>query len=226
MGYSVLTSITPRAGAKLLISNEIDIMSNIPYNLTVNILDELADLTIKECLSIIDTNNYGKIADIKYIPQFGKVDTIFRVPYYFIENGQTSVDYARLGFYLKRDVNASLGANTKFGENHGKAASLLGLTDCIATRIVPSTFTNAFCSCDKDKQNEIALKLFFRIPIVQIILKSASTSLTNGFLPMQTLKDSTRHRRSQSLRAIFKRLLVFNDEDLNNRISNIIWEDI
>ena len=225
MGYSVITCITPHAAAKLLISNEIDIVSDIPHNIAVKILDELLDLKIEECLSIIDFNTYGDIADIKYIPQFGKTETLIHVPRYFIDKGQTSVDYPQLGFYLKPDINASLMANTKFGENHGKAMALLGLTDCINKRIVPSAFTNAFCSYDKDKQNEIIIKLFFRIPIVQIILKAASKNQVNGYLPMQALMDSTRRRRSQCLRAIFKLLLSYDNDELNRRINNIIWED-
>lgn len=225
MGYSVITSITPHAAAKLLISNEIDITSDIPHDIALKILDELLALSIEECLSIIDCNNYGDIADVKHIPQFGKTETLLRVPCYFIEKGQTSVDYPQLGFYLKPDINASLMANTKFGENHGKTMSLLGLTDCLNKRIVPSAFTSAFCFCDTNKQNQILLKLFFRIPIVQIILKSASANAVNGYLPMQALKDSTRRRRSQCLRAIFKLLSAYGDKELNQRIDNINWED-
>lgn len=225
MGYSVITSITPHAAAKLLISNEIDISFNIPHDVSSKILDELLALSIEECLSIIDTNNYGDVADVKYIPQFGKTETLLHVPYYFTEKGQTSVDYPQLGFYLKPDLNASLMANTKFGENHGKTMSLLGLTDCVNKRIVPSAFTSAFCSCDANQQNQILLKLFFRIPIVQIILKAASVNTVNGYLPMQALMDSTRRRRSQCLRAIFKLLLAYDDNELNRRINNINWED-
>ena len=48
MGYSVTTSITPHAAAKLLISNEIDIAADIPHNIALKILDELIDLKIEE----------------------------------------------------------------------------------------------------------------------------------------------------------------------------------
>lgn len=225
MGYYVTTAITPRAAAKLLISNELDISCEIPYDVALRILDELLNLTIGECLSIIDSNDYGDVADVKCIPQFGKLETLLRVPFYFVEKGQTCVDYPQLGFYLKPDVNASLAANTKFGENHGKMAALLGITDVVNKRIVPSAFTNAFCSCDINKQNEILLKLLFRIPVVQIILKAASANAFNGYLPMRDLMNSTRYRRSQSLRSIFKFFLLQGDNELNRRINNIIWED-
>lgn len=225
MGSFVTTSITPHAAAKLLISNEIDIAADIPHDLALRILDELLGMTIEECLSIVDFNNYGDVADVKYIPQFGKTETLLRVPYYFIEKGQTCVDYPQLGFYLKSDINATLVANTKYGENHGKMMALLGLTNCVNKRIVPSAFTSAFCSYDADKQYEIILKLFFRIPVVQIILKAASINQFNGYLPMRALMDSTRRRRAYCLRAIFKLLSSYDNDELNYRINNIIWED-
>ena len=115
MGYSVTTSITPHAAAKLLLSNEIDITYNIQQDIVEKIFDELLSLTIDECLSIVDSNNYGNIADIKHIPQFGKIETLIRVPQYFVDKGHSSVDYPQLGFYLKPDINASLVANSKFG---------------------------------------------------------------------------------------------------------------
>ncbi len=225
MRYSVATSITPRAAAKMLISNEIDISSDIPYSEALKILDELRTLTVEECLSIVDFNNYGTVADIKHIPQFSKIEKLFRVPLYFIESGQMSVDYPQLGFYLKLDINASLVSNIKYGENHGKTTAILGLIDCNNTRFIPSAFTSAFCSFDEDKQREIMLRLFFRVPVVQIILKAAAVDKVNGFLPMMALKESTRLRRSYSIRAIFKQLLLYDHSELNHRIENIVWED-
>ena len=225
MVYSVNTSITPRAAAKLLISNELDIGINVSYDTATKILDELLKLSIEECLAIIDFHNYGNIADVKYIPQFGRIDTIIRVPYYFVNISYSNVDYAQLGFFLKPDVNASLGATTKFGENHGKAASILGITSCANKRIAPSALTRAFCSYDNENQNKILLRLFFRIPIIQIILKEASLGKYNGYIPMQSLMASTKQRRSQSLRAIFKSMWSYQNKELNNRINNIVWEE-
>ena len=225
MGYSVTTSITPHAAAKLLLSNEIDITYNIQQDIVEKIFEELLSLTIDECLSIVDSNNYGNIADIKHIPQFGKIETLIRVPQYFVDKGQSSVDYPQLGFYLKPDINASLVANSKFGENHGKATSLLGLTACVNGRIIPSALTTEFCSCDYDKQSEILLKLLFRIPIVQITLKGALHGVFDGYVPMNNLMESTRKRRSQSMRTIFKALSAYPHIELKKRLDNIIWKE-
>jgi len=225
MSFSISTAITPHAAAKLLISNEIDISSALPLESSTKILDELLNLSIEECLSIIDQHPYGNVADAKSIPQFGKIETLRHVPHYFIEKGQTCVDYPQLGFYLKPDIHASLSANTKFGENHGKTVSLLGLAQCVNKRICPSALTNAFCSYSPEMQINIITKLFFRIPIVQILLSSSFASRTNGYLPMQTLMKSTQQRRSQCLRAILKTMSSYNNGKLTRRINNIVWED-
>lgn len=174
---------------------------------------------------ILQMRQDGLVADVKNIPQFGKIETILNVPSYFVSNGNCCVDYPQLGFFLKPDVTATLVANTKFGENHGKAASILGITNCIHKRIVPSALTYTFASLEHDKKEEIIKRLLFRIPVVQIILFSAKSGKVNGYDSMSQLKESTKHRRSQCLRAIFKMLKEYDNTDLSARIDNIVWED-
>lgn len=223
MAYWVNATITPKAAARLLISNEIDLSGTWDLSTSENIVTALIDLSIEEILHMIDCHPYGEIADYKYIPQFGKIDTIIRVPHYFKHEGKTCADYPQMGFYLKHDVNASLGANTKFGENYGKAAALLGIARCINKRFIPSSLTRYFCSLQQDKQIEVIRKLMFRIPIIQILLSNSKTEPVNGFAPMSQLKPSTMQRRSQCIRTIFSELETFDNLDLSSRIRNILW---
>ena len=225
MGYVVEAAITPKAAAKLLISGEIDILIDWNVNTVRKVLDELSALSIDEILGIIDCNCYGDVADVKQIPQFGKIETIEKVTCYFIAQGQCSADYPQMGFYLKQDVNATLVANTKFGENHGKAAAILGIAACVDKRIVPSALTTAFCSLEEKEREEILSKLMFRVPIVQIILKAAGKQKVNGYAPMEQLKESTRLRRGQSIRAILKILNRYQNKELDKRLKNVVWEE-
>ena len=221
----VEATITPRAAAKLLISGEIDISANWTFNTAKRILDELLLLTVDDLLSIVDRNNYGDIADIKSIPQFGKIETVMCVPLFFVQKGEACTDYPQMGFFLKKDITASLAAKTKFGENHGKAASVLGIARCVDRRICPSGLSRAFCSYSNEQQRELVVRLFFKIPIIQILLKASAQSQINGYAPMTQLKDSTMKRRSQCIRAILRTLNEYKNPDLNTRISNIVWED-
>jgi len=60
----------------------------------------------------MNTHQYGLIADIKNIPQFGKCDTIIQVPRLIVKAVIGSVDYPQLGFFLKQDITASLNPTT------------------------------------------------------------------------------------------------------------------
>lgn len=225
MGYMVEAAITPSAAAKLLISGEIDISTNWTLNTAKRVLDELLLMSIDDFINIVDLNSYGDIADIKAIPQFGKIDTVMRVPSFFVQKGETCTDYPQMGFFLKEDINATLLAKTKFGENHGKAASILGIARCVDRRICPSALSRAFCSYSREQQRELVVRLFFRIPIIQILLKASAQLQVNGYAPMAQLKKSTMRRRSQCLRAILRTLGEYQNQNLNERIANIVWED-
>lgn len=224
MSYWIEAAITPKAAAKLLLSSEIDITGRWKADAAQKVFLELLELPIEDILKIIDCNSYGNIADIKFIPQFGKVDTVIHVPYYFESQKQSSADYPQMGFFLKKDISATLVANTKFGENHGKAASILGLANCVNKRIVPSVFTGAFCELNSEIQKAVLRKLMFRVPIVQIILKTATEGICNGYEPMAQLKESTMKRRGQCIRTILKELKEYEHAELSARIENIVWE--
>ena len=225
MIYSIPACISIRAAAKLFLSGNMDLSYNYPIGTAEKILLEIIDLTIEEVLIIIDDNTYGNIADVKYIPQFGKLENVGKITHYFKDNGTSCADYSQLGFYLKHDIKSSLGANVKFGETHGKASASLGLVLCEQKKICPSSFTHAFYSLNKDQQTELLKKLLFRIPIIQITLKNSRLGQFNGYEPMQILQHSTMLRRGQCLRYIFKTLSTYNDTNLINRINNIVWEE-
>ena len=225
MGF-INVSITPKAAAKLVLSGEIDLSERWGAVAAQEVLLAISKLSIEDILEIIDSNPYGNVADVKKIPQFGKLDTILKVPAIFFEKGLLCIDYPQLGFYLKRDVNATLVANTKFGENHGKVASVLGLIGCVDKRFVLSALTEAFYTADDELKQRVLNRLWFRIPIVQILLKLAKDKVVSGYSPMEQLKESTMYRRGRSVHGILNWLKTYNNDDLSRRIENVIWEDI
>ena len=147
------------------------------------------------------------------------------MPAYFERYGNRCADYAQMGFYLKNDLNATLSANTKFGENHGKVASLLGLVECQEGRICPTVFTSAFCTFSEADQLKILSKLFFRIPIIQILLRSAAHEQVNGYSPMCQLMPSTKIRRGSSVKSILTYIRDITAPELMFRLDNIYWKD-
>lgn len=223
MKYNILAKITPSAAVKLLITNEMDLSYFNLDNQINQIWDSLLEISVDEILSIIDNLQICEVAVAKDIPQFGRLDTIDKVPFYFEDSSSLQADYAQLGFYLKKDINATLGANTKFGENHGKGASLLGIVKCKNKKIVPSMLTFSFCELSKEKRYKVLVLLMFRIPIIQILLKISKKRQIDGFGPMVLLSESTKKRRSQCVRKILSILKTLDSQELNERLENILW---
>lgn len=225
MNRCINAFLTPRVAASLLISREITFSEPFSSDMCRSIFSELKKMSIQELLQIIDCHHYGLIADVKYIPQFGKISTVIKVPDYFAKHSHICADYAQLGFYLKQDVHASLEANIKFGENHGKTAALLGIINCNKSRFEPSVFTSFFSNLTPEDKEQIIFKLLFRIPIIQILLNQAKDHPFNGYSPMNHLSKSTRQRRAANIKAILNHLKSFNDDDLIRRINNIYWKE-
>ena len=173
----------------------------------------------------MDCNLYGTTADVAKIPQCGHIETIMKVPYYFVEKGNRCVDSAQLGLYLKKDPAATLSANTKYGENHGKAASAIGLISMQATKFIPSSLTYAYCELCPELQMIAIRKMMIRIPIVQILLREAKNGKVNGYSPMSELSESTQVRRGLTVKAIIHAVGGLNNEELKQRVQNIYWSN-
>ena len=224
MPYSIPANITPRAAAKLIILNELDLTKSLTVAEARSVLDALLDLTIPEILDLIDSSDPGFLSTDE-IPQFGSIASLIRVPQIVLQDSPfDGLTYAQLGFLLKNDVNAKLEANIKFGENHGKAASLLGLISMEKKRFKSSSLSAAFCGlAETSEKIKLIQILFFRIPIVQLTLKQAEGGRVNGYNNMTELTVSTKKRRGQCLRNIFREFSELNVDLLSQRINNIYW---
>lgn len=223
MKYCLTVNVTPEAVAKLLLTREMD-LTNSMCNIQIGkVWDCLLSMNPEDILHVIDCNKLSNIANVKYIPQFGKLETLRKVPYYFFDTGNVCADYSQLGFYLKHDLSSSLGANVKFGENHGKGASLLGIVNCVETKIVPSILTDSFCQLSLEEQEKILIVLLFRVPIIQILLQNAKNRSISVYEPLILLSESTQRRRAQCIKAILKIIRTLNSKEINERLDNIIF---
>lgn len=224
MKYCISAKITPLAATKLLLTGEMDLSDFSCCNQIEKVWECLLEMPIEQILHIVDCNLLCEVADVKCIPQFGRIETLNRVPYYFCDRSTSSADYAQLGFYLKNDLSATLDANIKYGENNGKGASLLGIVNCMDKRIVPSVLTESFCTLSSEKQQEALLRLLFRIPIIQILLQKSRVNKVCVYEPMSLLKESTQFRRGQCIKSIVKALNTLDSNELRDRLNNIYWE--
>lgn len=224
MKYSISAVISPEAAAKLVFSNDIDLTDGWTFEQSSKVIDAILQLRIDDILRMIDEKE-DVFLDTNEIPQFGSVESIENVPFVLSGTGIQYLSYAQLGYYLKKDVNAKLVANVKFGENHGKGASLIGIAQCKDGQFACSALSLGFCKItDPSIRREIIVRLFLRIPIVQMILRHAFLGQYNGYSPMDNFTESTKKRRSQCLRKIFSSLRSLQNQALDYRINNIYWE--
>lgn len=218
-------SITPKAAVRLLISNELDIRGYWETEQAERLLDELYDTRVDELLRVIDCMEPLMQVDSITLPQFGSIDTLIRVPEVLASTGIDGLSYGQLGFYLKNDSGDTYTTIYKFGENHGKGASLLGVTVCENHKIYFGALTNTFYGIgDKAKQYALMQKLFFRIPLIQTLLHQAKDGRVNGYAPMRVESQKTKKRRGSCARTILKELHTLGNETLDQRINNIYWD--
>ena len=224
MEKTVSAQIPITTAARLFVSNEISFDTEMPLEQYTEIIKAIGGLEASVLLQIADHASNCHI-ESDGIPQFGSIEALISVPKILMKQGGCPLNYAQLGFKLKNDLNAKLEANIKFGENHGKGATQIGLVQCMNGMFSLTPIGKAFCCIDDSEiQTEIVCKLFFRIPVVQQILRFSKDIPYNGFLSMQSLGDSTKKRRSQCLRRIFATMRTLGNPEINARIENIIWE--
>ena len=224
MSFTIPVEITPHAAARLVIQNSIRLAQNWCVEQSQLVVNELATMPIQEIIDMIDNVPIGTYTTNE-IPQFGSASALVKVPFLIHNEGSSGLNYAQLGYMLKKDLYAKMDANIKFGENHGKGATLLGLVTLNNGRFYCSSLTAGFCSMkDEKKQSMLIKRLYFRIPIVQAILKEAKTQSVNGYSFMSGMTISTQKRRGQCLRGIFREFAELNIPMLTERISKIHWE--
>ena len=226
MIFSVPANITAKTAAKLFISGEMDLDTQWSFQTTQQILNEVLNLSIEELLQIVDQHKWGTQADVRYVPQFNNIDIFLKVPECFSKMEQNCIDFAQLGFCLKNDPAARLDANYKFGDNYGKPICTIGLANLTTGHINYSSITEVFCSLDELTKRKLVIRLFFRMPVIQMLLKESATKEYNGYSPIEHLKKSTRERRAASIRKILLWLHEEESEALDERINRIVWNEI
>lgn len=221
MDCFINVSATDKGVAKLVLLGDLDLTKEWGIDKSEKVLYAFRNLDMREVLGLIDSTPERTI-EADFIPQFGSKESLMKVPMLVLNSGR--LNYGQLGFALKQDLDSSITANIKFGENHGKGASLLGLVNCSKGTFTPSSLTNGFVLInDYSVKEEIVIKLFLRIPIIQELLKKAKDETINGFSEMEVLTLSTKKRRGQCIRAIIKDLYSLGDIHLNKRLDNIFW---
>jgi len=173
---------------------------------------------------ICNNENAIKCIEPNNIPQFSNADLLPKVVN-IVANSSELRNFADVGYFLT-DAETKLVAQRKFGENHYKLASQLGLVLPISHHFGLTSLGEMYYSeTDDKKKSIIAKKLAWRIPIIQYsILQASKDECDLHSLLLKYLSESTAVRRRSN---IFTLLNWINDSSgfsLQHVINNIVWK--
>ena len=159
------------------------------------------------------------------IPQFSNLKAIFEVPSTLC-SVEEFLPYETLGLYLSGGEKKAPGANKKFGENHGKTASMLDIATVELSNnagFAKTLFSDMFIDLSEQERRSMAAKLSLRVPIIRNIMASAMEQETHISDFMTALSESTIKRRLPNVEALIG--LIADEADkksaLTKKLKNI-----
>lgn len=185
-----------------------------------NMIKHISDMCSEDIIDFIDDND-ELIATMnpKNIPQFSDINYVNTILSAVKTNPDG--DYELFGYYYKKD--AKEGAHRKYGENHYKIASMMGLV----TRNAPFRITyigECYMKLSKREKLLIRPKLYLKIPIIQRVMAG---SLYGNVYPTELMRtclsESTVIRRRSNVRAMVKEICDICNDSVN-LFDRFIWD--
>lgn len=206
------------------ILQEIFVYQRDPIDFDKNdVKDALLNSSLSDIYQIIKDNRnvLPKIAT-NNIPQYSKqtdIDTVLTV---LRDSSNSKITFEYIGYYLC-DKDAKPGAKKKYGENHYKLASQLGLAyseKCLKI----TNLGRMYLEADEKEREILREKLTLRIPIVQqLLFFSENGNVSAKDMMLLFLSSSTVERRKYNLRDLVFGLKNCSDNRINQLINNIKW---
>ncbi len=178
--------------------------------------------SIEEIVDIIISSESLEPVTMGNIPQLSQLDKgMFHVIEILMESGQAML-FEELGYYLEQKYGSDepkVGAQKKYGENHGKMAALMDLAvvgkQGQRAIVYPSVLGEGFYKMGQEMQEGLGKRLLLRIPMVQNVFVNQSVGQIDK--DMEILSLSTRKRRRSNVINVVKSIIEGN-ENLSNRI--------
>lgn len=135
-------------------------------------------------------------------------------------------DYDELGHYLlggKQNVTA----NYKYGENHSKAAALLGLTKIVReskSKVYLTDLGYSYLYSDPTKREHLLTRSFLSTNIAQYYIQRAQFERFKVFEPLEFMSTSTIIRRISNIKTFFNILDTSDEFNFHDILQNIQFE--
>lgn len=157
----------------------------------------IGETPVKEIIDSIESDA-SDIQEVttQNIPQYSNLDAVEKLLQ--IVESNPGCNYELIGYFFNKD--GSKGAQTKYGENHYKTAALLNLT----TWKQPYSVTflgKEYMQLEANVQNEIKVKLFLLVPIIQkTIIRAKYENVNMMDILRKYLSESTAVRRRSNVK--------------------------
>lgn len=202
---------------KLYIENELPTSEE----LATRCIKILAALSEADILRYVRKQNRVPEINAKNIPQFSSLDSINGV--LDIVYSSNNITYDEIGYYFYPD--SSITAQRKYGENHYKMATLLGLTATNKPFEV-TPLGKEYMKLEASERVDLRNKLFLRIPIIQkIVVETELEEVRPLLILMEHLAKTTAIRRYSNVHKIVDYVVESLDNDLRIEVTNNIrWD--
>lgn len=182
----------------------------------------LAGTEISRILDVIESH-MEELPEIvtSNIPQFSSITDIDVIPR--IVETNPGCEYAMMGYYFNKD--GKYDAQRKYGENHYKAAALLGLVTEEAP-FGPTYLGREYAGLPEELKEAVKSRLCLRVPIIDICLIEGRKGPYDGMKEVRKLlTESTSVRRRSSMKQMINQILkAMPEKDRSVIIENINWK--
>lgn len=179
---------------------------------------DVANIPLKSFLNYMREHYNISFLEPKDVIQFSNLsDCTTNICRKFKTNGDSGFNALEVGRMLEDDgVERKSGALVKYGENHAKTATELGLLQCMDNKFFLSCFGYVFNELSDEKKIDFLIRLILRNKLVwRLIYKAITRGSSNYYSETGFLSKSTQVRRKSNVKHLFDFLYKSNDENMN-----------
>lgn len=188
------------------------------------VVEHLCSVKETEFLEWTHQHIYNFSFGTEDIIQFSSLDNATKkICLVLLEHGDTGFRHIEIGKMLQNDgLSRTDNCNTKYGENHSKTASILGLLFAIKKYYYVSCFGRIINCLDDEKYNKLLIRLIIRTNLFRAIyLMSMNEGNINLRTVCSSISDKTYTRRKSNIATILDILKSSNDYDFSYLLNRI-----
>lgn len=193
---------------------------------TENVMEYLRFVTstpLKEFINYLDANDSHELIEAKDVFQFSNInDATFRLSALLTENDNPGFSYLDIGKLLLNDNKPrNDGAYVKYGENHAKTSSALGLSFEMSHITFVSCIGAVSSQLTQEQQNQLLVRLILRNKLIWRMYSATKLGSLNARSLFYMLSDSTYTRRKTNILSILRILSNCKEFDFSPFVENI-----